>query len=116
MRSNSSAAVVSAALTGSNVVKRGDDTVADVATTRYAIQLTAKSITALSALTPNQLAWFELEYPGEVTGLTVWVSAGLVRQIEIKSGDRATRTRFFNFNGDISVTAPPGPYVEAGTP
>ena len=108
-----SAAVVSAALTGSNIVERGDPTVADIATTRYEIHLTGKSVAALSALTPNQLAWFELENPSEVDRLTVWVAAGLVRQIEIKSGDRSTRTRFFNFNGDIRVTAPPGPYAES---
>ncbi len=109
-----SAAVVLAALEGSNVVQRGDETVHGVVTSRYQIELTRRSIAALSALPPSQLAWFEFENPGEVQGLTVWVGAGLVRQIEIKSGDRATRAEFFNFNTDIRITAPPGPYTTSG--
>ena len=107
----SSAAVISAALEGSDVTKQGGDTLDGVATTRYDIELTDASIAALSALTPNVLAWFELEYPDAVRTLSVWIADDLVHQIEIAQRDQITRTRFFNFGSDITITAPPGPYT-----
>jgi hypothetical protein len=107
----SSAAVISAALAGSDVTDQGDDSINGVATTRYDIQLTDTSIAALSELTPNELAWFELEYPAAVTTMTVWIADNLVHQIEIAQRDQITRTRFFNFGGEITITAPPGPHL-----
>lgn len=107
----SSAAVISAALEGSDVTERGEDSLNGVATTRYDIQLTDTSIAALSALTPNELAWFELEYPDAVETLSVWIADDLVHQIEIAQRDRITRTTFHNFGGEITITAPPGPYL-----
>jgi hypothetical protein len=109
----SSAALISAALEGSQVSERGGDTLNGVSTTRYDIQLTDTSIAALSALTPNELAWFELEYPDEVQALSVWAADDLVHQIEIVHRDHVTRTTFFNFGGDITITAPPGPYLQS---
>lgn len=109
----SSAAVISAALEGSDVTERGDESVDGVTTTRYDIELTETSIAALSALTPNELAWFELEHPHDVTSLSVWIADGLIRQVEIAQRDQVSRTRFFNFGSDITITAPPGPYVPA---
>lgn len=107
----SSAAVISAALEGSEVTERGEEVLDGVTTTRYDIQLTETSVAALSALTPNELAWFELEYPDAVKTLSVWVADNLVHQIEIAQRDQFTRTKFFNFGGDFTITAPPGPYL-----
>lgn len=109
----SSEAVISAALEHSEVTERGEEIVTGVATTRYDLELTDASIVALSALTVHELAWFELEYPDSVRTLSVWVADDLVHQIEIAHRDQVTRTRFFNFNGDITITAPPGPYLES---
>jgi hypothetical protein len=108
---SSSAAVISAALEGSDVTDHGEDSINGVATTRYDIQLTDTSVAALSTLTPNALAWFELEYPDAVTRMTVWIADNLVHQIEIAQRDQITRTRFFNFGGEITITAPPGPHL-----
>lgn len=109
----SSAAVISAALEGSDVTERGADSLNEVATTRYDIQLTDTSIAALSALTPNELAWFELEYPDAVKTMSVWIADDLVHQIEIAQRDQITRTTFYNFGAEITITAPPGPYLPA---
>jgi hypothetical protein len=112
----SSAAVISAALVGSEVSEQAADTVDGVSTTRYDIRLTDASIAALSRLTPNELAWFELEYPERVRSLRVWVADDLVHQIGIVHRERVTRTRFFNFGGDVTITAPPGPYLPSNGP
>lgn len=107
----SSAAVIAAALQGSEVTERGEAAIDGVVTTRYDVQLTDTSIAALSALTPNELGWFELEYPNDVKTLSVWIADDLVHQIEISQRDQTTRTRFYNFGGEITITAPPGPYL-----
>lgn len=109
----SSAAVITAALEGSDVTERGTDTIDGVVTTRYDIQLTPASVAALSDLTPSELAWFELECPQDVESMSVWVAEGLVRQIEVTQHQFVSRTRFFNFGADITITAPPGPYASA---
>lgn len=108
----SSEAVVAAALEGSDVSDGGEEVLDGVTTTRYDLELTDASIAALSALTPSELARFELEHPEDVEALSVWVADDCVHQVEIAHRDRLTRTRFFNFNGDITITAPPGPYGE----
>ena len=106
---SSSAAVITAALEGSDVVERGQEDLDGVTTTRYDIQLTAESIAALSALSPGELAWFELEYPDAVTSLSVWVADDLVHQVEISQRDQTSRTRFFDLGEEQTITAPPGP-------
>lgn len=94
--------------------EQAEETVDGVATTRYDIRLSDESVAALSALTPNELAWFELEYPDEVHTLSVWVADDLVQRIEIVYRDQVTtRARFFNFDGNITITAPPGPYLDS---
>ena len=58
------------------------------------------------------LAWFELEYPDAVRTLSVWIADDLVHQDRDRPDrDQITRTRFFNFGSDITITAPPGPYT-----
>ncbi|HTO00943.1 MAG TPA: hypothetical protein VL068_09740, partial [Microthrixaceae bacterium] len=57
--------------------------------------------------------WFELEYPDQVDAISIWIADGLIRQIETTQGQATIRTIFTNFNGDISVNAPAGPFVES---
>ena len=81
--------------------------------TRLELEPTPQLSAALSALSAGELAWFELEYPAEVESVTLWVTDQVVRQIEVTSAGQVSRTRFFDFNGDITITVPPGPYVDA---
>lgn len=111
----SSDAVLTAATNGSVVTEVGTEQVGDVEAVRYDIVLGSDAVAALAALTPNQLAWFELEYPEQVDSMSVWIADGLVRQIETEQRDQTIRTRFFNLNGDVRIEAPPGPYVEPGS-
>ncbi len=80
--------------------------------TRVELEPTPQLSAALSTLSAGELAWFELEYPAEVESVTLWVTDQVVRQIEVTSAGQVSRTRFFDLNGDITITAPPGPYVE----
>jgi hypothetical protein len=111
---SSSAAVISAALKGSDVVERGEDQIGDATATRYDIDLSSQAVDALSDLTPNQLGWFELEYPEQTRRLSLWIADDVIRQIEIDNDGVITRSRYFDLNGDITVEPPPGPYTEPG--
>jgi hypothetical protein len=107
---DASAALVGAALDGSDVTEAGSQTISGVLTTRYDIALTARSIDALSSLTPEQLAWFDLDDPNQIDQLSVWIADDHIHRIEIAHSDGATtRTAFSNLNDDITITPPPGP-------
>lgn len=115
----SSAAVIDALLTGSDVTEQEAEQLDGVTATRYDIVLTDSSVEALAALEPAQLGWFELEYPDLVRELSVWIDDGLIRQVEVTSavntssnqGElKTTRARFTNLDDDVTVTPPPGPY------
>jgi hypothetical protein len=113
---DASAALVDAALDGADVTEAGSEAVGGVVTTRYDIALTARSIDALSSLTPEQLAWFDLDDPSQVDQLSVWVADDHIRRIEIAHSDGATtRTAFSNLNDDITITPPPGSSVESSS-
>ena len=90
------------------MTKQGGDTLDGVATARYDIELTDASIAALSALTPNVLAWFELRYFDAVRTLSVWIADEHFQAVEITDTTEITRTRFFNFGSSITITARPG--------
>lgn len=107
-----SKSVLAAAMTGASVVDAGKESVGSTDTTRFDLKLGATSITALSKLAANEVAWFELEYPEQVREISLWVADGLIRQVEISQGEVTTTTTFTNFNGDVSVVAPSGPFVE----
>lgn len=112
----SSEAVVKAALAGSEVTDLGTEEVRGQETTHYRIALTPRSISALAELTPSQLARFELENPGGVDHLDVWVSDDLIRRIQVVTSSvvmgsdhqlPATATiEFFDFGADIAITPP----------
>jgi len=107
-----SRAVVRAALTGATVRDLGPEDVAGVEAAHYAIELGERGIAALAALTPQELARFELEYPQGVTGLDVWVAEGLIRRIDVRmefdaGDDLRSVIEFYDFGADITIE-PPG--------
>ena len=106
-----SRAVVTAALQGSTVDRLGREDVTGVEATHYQITLGPTGVAALAALTPSQLAAFELEYPGEVEELEVWVADDLIRRIHVRSDFEASDApgsviEFYDFGADISITPP----------
>lgn len=118
---SSSASIVEALRTNSTELTQTDAVVDGVPVTRVELEVTPATVDALLALSPGVLGWFGLEYGGQqVEQLTLWVDDRVIRQIEVVTatgGDdppklATTRTRFFGFNDDISITAPPGPYVD----
>jgi len=103
--------VVTAALQGSKVTDLGTDTLNGTEATHYRVELDGTSHAALGALTPSVLAWFELEYPEQVTTLDLWVSDGLIRRIHVVSdgcdpGCPTSTTEFSDFGADISIQPP----------
>ncbi len=110
--SSSSEAVISAVLEGSDVADLGSDTVAGITATHYAITPGDASRAALTALSPGELAWFELEYPDGVQTIDVWIADDLIHQIRVDQvfGEGAdaqretTTTTFFDFGADLTIT------------
>lgn len=113
----SSEAVVLAALRSDGVRDLGGAEVAGQETNHYRIALDAAGRSALGALTPGELAWFELEYPENATLLDVWVADDLIRRIRVVTdygddGDPAststavTTTEFTDFGADITIEPP----------
>ena len=111
--SMSSAMVVKALRGNSTVVDERDVDWDGGTATRLELAPTPQLSPALSRLPADVLAWFELEYPAEVESVTLWVTDQVVRRIEITTAQLVARTTFSDFNGDIEVVAPPGPYVDA---
>lgn len=111
-----SRAVVAAALEGSEVTDLGEDPVRGEAARHYRVGLTPTSVHALEALSPSELAAFELEYPGEVAGLDVWVADGLIRRVRVESdydrdgrmetGESVSTVEFFDFGADLEIRPP----------
>lgn len=103
----SSEAVVKAALTGSQVTDLGEEEVRGAVADHYRIGLTPRSIEAISALTPSQVAQFELEYPQDVTAIDVWVDDDLIRRIDVRSTTQGRSTiEFYDFGADITIRPP----------
>ena len=104
--------VLDAALSGNTVNDTGTkETLRGVGATRYQITVTDTARKALTALKPEQLAWFELESPESVKAIDVWVGDdGLVHRIEVKNTDGVhhTSTEFHDFGADITITPPKG--------
>lgn len=112
----SSAAVVDAVLAGSTIEDLGDDDVREVTTRHLRATLTPTSRAALAALSPSQVAMFELEYPDGVDTVDLWIADDLIRRIELTvdegSGAEGEATRnkasieFTDFGADITVRPP----------
>lgn len=106
-----SRAVVRAALKGATVRVVGPEDVAGVATTHYEIELGPQGTRALAALTPSELARFELEYPAGVVSLDVWVADDLIRRIHVRSdfedpSSPGSVIEFYDFGADITIEPP----------
>lgn len=105
----SSAAVVTAALEGSQVDELGSEPVRTVESTHYRVSLDDAARQALGSLPPSTLAWFDLEYPDTAETIDVWVADELIRRIRITTTEvpETATTEFYDFNAaDIAITAP----------
>lgn len=116
----SSAAVVTAALEDADVDEVGSEEIRGVDATHYRIEIPDVRESALAAL---DTGWFDLitadENPDgldqDVT-VDIWVADGLVRRFAISSPDYGYESmEFYDFNADITITPPPGPYAESPT-
>ncbi len=113
-----SAAVVTAVLDGSNVTDLGRETIRGQETDHFKIGLTDTSIRALSKLAANKLSAFELEYPGQVASIEIWIAHDLIRKIHVvgkpwvqPQGSTGARNadstiEFYDFGAHISIHPP----------
>jgi hypothetical protein len=115
-----SSAVVRAALHGSTITEVGQEQVRGVAATHYRLVLTPTSVAALSALAPNELSAFELEYPDDVRSLDLWVADDLIRRVHVAGKSKSypvpgtpgklqaldSTVEFYDFGAHITITPP----------
>jgi hypothetical protein len=114
----SSAAVLTAVLEDADVDEVGSDEIQGVEATHYRLELADAGESALAALPDQQQDWFGLIIgDGGLNGnatVDIWVADGLVRRFEISSPDYGSQSvEFYDFNADITITPPPGPYAES---
>ena len=102
----SAASVITAALESAEVGEQERETIGGVETVHYVITLDTASRRALGALTPRELAWFELEYPEEVSHIDVWVANDLVQKIVVHVGNGTATSEFYDFDADIQISPP----------
>lgn len=113
----SSAAVLTAVLEDADVDEVGREDVRGVESTHYRLELADAGESALAALPDQQQEWFGLIIGdgglGQDVTVDIWVADGLVRRFDISSPDYGTQSvEFYDFNADITVTPPPGPYAD----
>jgi hypothetical protein len=102
----SAADVVRAALSSAaSVQKIGTEKVRGAEATHYRVKLTATSRAALGKLSPSETFWFDLEAPGDVATVDVWVADDLIRRVKV-AGDRNSTTEFWDFGSRIEVKRP----------
>ncbi|SHN44064.1 hypothetical protein [Cryptosporangium aurantiacum] len=101
-------AVLLAVLNDGKVTRRGTETVGGQQARRYGIELTPTARQRLAALSPGELAWFELEYPSAVSRIEVWVADDLIRRITVTARDGSSTTEFYDFNAPIKIRPPSG--------
>ena len=107
----SSAAIVRAAVNESTVSRIGVEDVRGRDATHYRLDLDAAAIERLERLPSNQLSGFELEYPGEILSLDVWIADGYIRRIRVVQNfegpdSPGTTVEFYDFGADITIEAP----------
>ncbi|MCB0993890.1 MAG: hypothetical protein KDB21_02280 [Acidimicrobiales bacterium] len=102
-----SAAVLRAALTGSEVTDLGEAALDGTTVRHIQLTMTPESRAALAALTPAELAWFELEYPEEVQTIEVHLSGDIIHQLTVVGSTAGTRSiRYFDLGEPVTITAP----------
>jgi hypothetical protein len=107
----SSAAIVDA-VSGAPVTEVGVEDVKGTDATHYRIEVDDAAIRRLSDLPPNQRSAFELEAPGQIRSLDVWIGDGYIRRLRVTqkfepAGSLGTTVEFYDFGADITIT-PPG--------
>ena len=112
----SSEAVVKAILDGSTLEDLGDQDVRGVTARHIRATLTPASRAALAALSPSQVAMFELENPDTIDTLDLWIAHDLIRRIRVatdqgtdEAGEPQTNVatiEFYDFGADITITPP----------
>lgn len=102
----SAASVLTAALASAEVTEVGTESLDGVEAVHYAIALDGSGRAALEALTPGELAWFELESTFDVPRIELWVSEGLIRRIVVHGDSGTATTEFWDFGAAIEIEAP----------
>lgn len=82
-----------------------------VEATHYRVRLDDAAIRRLGTLRPNQLSGFELESPGSIRSLDVWIADGYIRRLRVTHiheapGSSGTTVEFYDFDADITITPP----------
>jgi hypothetical protein len=105
----SAADVLRAALEHGGVTDLGHEKVRGGNATHYQVKLSTHSRQALAAVPSSELAWFELEEPGQVTTVDVWVGSGdLLRAIQVSSTHRTATLHMYDFGAPVNITVPAG--------
>jgi outer membrane lipoprotein-sorting protein len=108
-------AVLNAALDGAAVQELGTEQIDGADARHLRLELSDESRAALFALPPSELAWFDLEGPGSVEVIDVWVAEGLIRRLRIEHavqddgstyGGETETIDFFDFGADITIEPP----------
>lgn len=112
----SSAAVVAAIRDGSMLEDLGEAEVRGGPARHIRATLTPQSRAALAALTPSQVAMFELEYPDDVDVVDLWVADDLIRRVRVEvdwgtgedgdSQSNVATVEFYDFGADIEIVPP----------
>ncbi|MFN3215125.1 MAG: hypothetical protein ACE367_01370 [Acidimicrobiales bacterium] len=107
---DASAQVLDAAVSGAVITDLGQVEVDGVTADHFRIEMTEASRAALARLTPQEQAWFELEYPQYVEAVEVLVADDLIRQITVTFDEAiglgVSETQFFDFNEPITIVIP----------
>jgi hypothetical protein len=111
-----SAAVIDAALEGSDVEKIGTEDVRGVETTHHHVHIAEAGQSALAGLPRSFLGWFDLYFDedhiaGDMT-LDIWTADDMIRRFGVTSAAGSMTADYFDFNADIAITPPLGPYAD----
>jgi len=125
-----SAQVISAALTSDQVTEEGDETLDEITTTRYRIELDEAARAALADVPARAQYWFTAEtsesaevviddegnevpvsagrsgFLEDADAIAIWVADDLIHQIEVSTGSNQFTVTFFDFGADITITPP----------
>jgi len=63
----------------------------------------SRTLSISSVPSPSELAWFEMEYPEDVTVIEVWTTDTLMRRINVEGRSSTSTTGFLDFGADIGV-------------
>jgi hypothetical protein len=97
-----------ALLDSSDVTNAGTAVIDGVLTTHYVVPVTARTVAAVEAMGSELLP----DSVEDLVQLGLWYDGDFLRRVDTVYRDgRTETTTIFNLNGDITITAPPGPYL-----